>query len=286
MSFKENLLKKIRIKQLARKVRSTIGSAESGLKIDKDAMRSLLEMSPYQYQQERDLDLYIEKREGEQSRILVLDNELPIYRTTVEDVLIRKSPYIKEMTKLGNIIKILKDSDVKVSRKEESVNTVEKECIDLLDLSFNAADIQEIAEDGISSLENGYAEGVKEALALFAEILSYQPAPTAFRLRHYEIFGALIEKSAGELIYGPSVIFSLIDNSLRLLSDQISSLDKSKIEFFQQVAQGNEKASAEGSEVFKYLEKEVLAKKEKGSGFRVKVSGVSRAAQFDRIKKL
>ena len=264
MSFKENLLKKIRIKQLAHNVLTSIGPAESGQKIDKDAMRSLLEMSPYQYQQARDLDLYIKKGDSEPDRILVLDNELPIYRTAVEDVLIRKSPYIKEMMKIRNIIKILKDSDVKVSRKEESVKTVEKECIDRLDLSFDEADIKEIARDGISALENGYAEGVKESLALFSELLGYQPAPQVFRIRHHEIYGALTEKSAGELVYGPTVIFSLVDNSLRLLSVRISSFDKPKVEFFQQLAQGKEKASVEGSAVFEYLEKEVLAQKEKG----------------------
>jgi hypothetical protein len=264
MSFKENLLKKIRIKQLARKVLTSIGPAESGQKIDKDAMHSLLEMSPYQFQEARDLDLFIKKSDGEPDRILVLDNELPIYRTSVEDVLIRKSPYIKEMTKIGNIIKILKDSDVKVSRKEESVKTVENECIDLLDLAFDAADIKEIARDGISAHENGYAEGVKESLALFAELLGYQPAPHAFLVRHHEIFGTLMEKSGGELVYGPIVIFSLVDNSLRLLSLRISSFDKPKVEFFQQLAQGKEKASVEGSAVFEYLEKEVLAQKEKG----------------------
>jgi len=48
MSFKDNLLKKLRINQLSRTVLASIGSAESGLKIDKDAMRSLLELSPYQ----------------------------------------------------------------------------------------------------------------------------------------------------------------------------------------------------------------------------------------------
>jgi hypothetical protein len=264
MSFRENLLKKIRIKQLARQVLASIGPAESGQKIDKDAMRGLLEMSPFQYQKERDLDLYIEKDQGEPERILVLDNELPIYKTTVEDVLVRKSPYIKEMAKLGNIIKILRDSDVKISRKEESVKTVEKECIDRLDLSFEAADIGKMTEEAISALENGYAEGVRESLALFSELLGYQPAPAAFRVRHHEISGAMAEKSGGEIVFGPIVIFSLVDNSLRLVSDPISSLDKSKLEYFQQVVQGNEKASAEGSEIFRYLEKEVLAQKEKG----------------------
>jgi predicted transcriptional regulator YdeE len=58
MSFKENLLTKIKINRLAYKVIASIGPVESGSKVDKEAMRSLLEMSPYQHQKARDLDLY------------------------------------------------------------------------------------------------------------------------------------------------------------------------------------------------------------------------------------
>ena len=43
MSFKENLLKKIQIRQLSRKVLASFGPPEGPSKIDKDAMRSLLE---------------------------------------------------------------------------------------------------------------------------------------------------------------------------------------------------------------------------------------------------
>ncbi|MBW2585163.1 MAG: hypothetical protein JRE36_16810 [Deltaproteobacteria bacterium] len=259
MSLKDNLLKKITINQLSRKIMASFGPPESGLKIDKDAMRSLLEMSPYQYQKERDLDLYIEELDGEHSRILVLDNELPIYKTTVEDVLIRKSPYTKEMLSIKNIIKILKDSDVKLSRKEASLKTVQKECIDRLDLTYEASDID--ANEGADSLENGYAEGVVESLSLFAELLGYQPAPKAFRIRHHEIWGAVTEKEDGEILYGPVVVFSLVNNSLALLEEKISSFDKAKIEFFQQVVQGKEKAPIEGVDVFRYLKKTILKQK-------------------------
>ncbi|CAB1056890.1 hypothetical protein D1BOALGB6SA_1629 [Olavius sp. associated proteobacterium Delta 1] len=258
MSFKENLLKKIQISQLTRKVLASFGSPESASKIDKDAMRSLLDMSPYLYHRERDLDLFIEKLDGEQSKILVLDNELPIYRTTVEDVAIRKSPYTKEMLSIGNIIKILKDSDVKISRREESVQIIQKECIDRLDLSYNASDIEMIAKEGADSLENGYTDGILESLAFFAELLGYQPAPKAFRIRHHEIVGAVTEKQGGQIWYGPAVVLSLIDNSLGMIEDKISSLDKAKIEHFQQVAQGKEKPSVEGKEVFRYLTDAVL----------------------------
>ena len=258
MSFKENLLKKIQINQLARKVLASLGPSETGSKIDKDAMRSILELSPYKYQKERDLDLYVEDLTGEFGKILVLDNELPIYRTTVEDVAIRKSPYTKEMLKIRNIIKILKDSDVKISRKEKSLEIVRQECIDRLDLAYDATDIEAIAQEGVDSLENGYTEGIRESLMLFAELLGHQPPPRAFRLRHHEISGALAEKQSGEIVYGPAVILSLIDNTLRMTKDEISSLDKAKIEFFHLVAQGKERPDIEGSEVFRYLKEAVL----------------------------
>jgi len=258
MSFKDNLLKKITINQLSSKVLASFGPPESGLKIDKDAMRSLLEMSPYQYQKERDLDLYIEELDGEQSRILVLDNELPIYKTTVEDVLIRKSPYTKEMLSIKNIIKILKDSDVKLSRKEPSLKTVQQECIDRLDLTYNASDIEAIAREGANSLENGYTDGIVESLSLLAELLGYQPAPKAFRIRHHEILGAVTEKENGEILYGPVVVFSLVNNSLAMLEDKFSNFDQGKIALFQKVARGEEKAPIEGVEVFRYLKEAAL----------------------------
>ncbi len=260
MSFKENLLTKMKINRLADKVITSIGPVESGSKVDKDAMRSLLEMSPYQHQKERDLDLYVEGIDQEQKKIFVLDNELPIYRTTIGDVVVRKSPLIKEMVKIRNIIKILKDSDVKLSRKDESVKTIQKECIDRLDLSFSAADIDEIAGDGLASLERDYPDGVIECLELFSELLNFKPAPKAFQLGRHKIFGALTPKAAGEVLFGPMVIYSLIHGSLKLIEEQISSFDKTKIELVQQVASGKEKAAVEGPDIFEYLKKALLKK--------------------------
>ncbi len=257
MSFKENLLKKIQIDQLTRTVLQSVGTADSGLKIDREAMRRLLEMSPYEYRKVRDLDLYVREGEGQKEKILVLDNELPIYLTTVDDVAMRKSPFTSEMVKIRNIIKILKDSDVKVSIKQDSVKTIQKECIEQLDLSYTPEDIEQIAKEGAAALENGYAEGVKESLLLFADLLDYQPPPKAFDIRHHEIFGSLTSGQAGEILYGPAVIYSLIDNSLKLIDEPISNLDKPKLEFFQRVAAGKETASVEGAEVFEYLKSKV-----------------------------
>ncbi len=260
MSFKENLLTKIKINQLATKVIDSIGPVESGSKADKDAMRRLLEMSPYQYHKSRDLDLYLENIDQDRQIIFVLDNELPIYKTTIDDVTMRKSPLISEMVKIRNIIKILKDSDVKLSRKEESVKAIQKECIDQLDLSFNESDIDEISKDGQASLERDYPDGVIECLELFAELLEYEQAPKAFKLGRHKIFGHLTTKAGGEVSYGPMIIYSLIHGTLKLIDEQISSFDKTKIELIQQVTAGKQKAAAEGPAVFDYLKNAVLSK--------------------------
>ena len=68
MSFKENLLKKIEIDKMAKQVIASMGPPESGRKIDKTIMRSLLEMSDYTYKRKRDLDLYIEDIDAEKTR--------------------------------------------------------------------------------------------------------------------------------------------------------------------------------------------------------------------------
>jgi len=149
MAFRENLLQKIRIDQLAGRVLATIGALGSEVKLDKEAMRQLLSLSPYSPQRVRDLDLYVEETDAPVKKILVLDNELPIYRTTVADVAMRKSPTVGEMAKIWNIIKILRDSDVKISRKADSLKAVQDESIARLDLSFNAEDINDIRRDGI-----------------------------------------------------------------------------------------------------------------------------------------
>jgi hypothetical protein len=79
------------------------------------------------------------------TRILVLDNDLTIYHTTVEDVVLRKSPTVKEMVSIRNAIKILNDKDVVISKKEASLKTIRDICIDQLDLHYTAADIDGIA---------------------------------------------------------------------------------------------------------------------------------------------
>ena len=258
MSFKENLLKKIKIDKMSRQVIASIGPVDSGRKIDKNIMRKLIELADYTYKRKRDLDLYIEDIDAEKTRILVLDNDLAIYNTSVYDVAMRKSPTVKEMMNPFNVIKILKDTDVVISKKEDYVKTVQQECIAKLNLAFNASDLDEIAGDGLASFENGYSDGVIECLELFSEILHYRNAPKAFRVAHHKITGASAKNENGEEMFGPMVLYSMIHNTLKLIDQQIGSFDRERIEFVQHVAAGKKKASAEGSDVFQYLKATAL----------------------------
>ena len=124
MSFKENLLNKIEINKIAKKVLNSIGQIGSNRKIDKSAMKSLMEKSPYKFQKARDIEFFVKKNDAGKDKILVLDNELALYNTTVDDMAMRKSPTVKEMLYFRNAIKILNDKDVVVSKREDSLKTI------------------------------------------------------------------------------------------------------------------------------------------------------------------
>jgi len=265
MPFKENLLNKIRIDKMAQKVISSLGTSESGNKIDKETMRGILAMSTYHSRRERDLELFTQHAESNLQKILVLDNELPLYNTTVEDVVLRKSPTLKEMLSIRNARKILNDTDVLICKKGDSVKFFQNELIAMLDLSFDKSDLQEIEKDGIASLERGYADGVTETFELFSELLGLSPLPKAFMISNNIIIGQSDTKESGETRFGPFFIYSIINNTIKLFDEKIGILDKDKIELLHMTASGKAKSSMEGPAVFQYLTDAVLSRKKNQS---------------------
>lgn len=259
MSYKDNLLKKIEIDRLARTIAGAIGPVESGKRIDKTVLGQLMVYFPWTLRQERDLTLYLEADGAAKTRILVLDNDLTIYNTTVEDVALRKSPTVKEMVSIRNAIKILNDKDVVISKKAASLKTIRDICIGELDLRFTVADIDGIAGEGVASLENGYAQGVQECLMLFAELLGLAAAPKAFTLNHHDIYGNVSEKPGGETTFGPLVMFSRIQGTLTCLEAPLSSRDKGRFDRLKALAAGQAEAAASGSAVFDLMKAKVLA---------------------------
>ena len=253
MGFKENMLQKIEIDRLAQTVVASIGTPESGRKVDKPAMQKLLDIGAYAHLRRRQMDLYLKKPDQQRGAILVLDNDLTLYDTTVDDAVMRKNPLFKEMLSLGNIRKILNDKDVVISRKDESVRRIQQECIAALDLSYSDSDIALLAREGQGSLDGNDPEGVLESLAVFSEILDLKPAPQAYRFSHHEIVGELIRKDTDAFEYGPVVIYSRVDNTIKLMEQPLDISVESAIDSFKQVVNGRRNADRQGHAVFQYL---------------------------------
>lgn len=259
MSFKANLLTKIAIDRLTGRIAAAIGPVESGRRIDRALLEQLMGYFPWTHRRERDLSLYLERDGVGKGRILVLDNDLTIYNTTVDDVVLRKSPTIKEMVSIKNAIKILNDGDVIESRKAASLDTIRQICIDRLDLDFTVADIDDLARGGIDALENKDADSIAEHLMLFAELLGLEAAPQAFALEHHDIYGTHGQTPGGEATFGPLVMFSRPNDTLVCLETTLRSRDKGRFARLKAAAAGEIETAADGPAVFTLMKSKVLA---------------------------
>jgi hypothetical protein len=262
MGFKENLLQKLEIDRLSKKVVASVTPPADGAKFDRQSMRRLLETGAFRkvtYEQ-RGLELYVLENDRERKKIIVLDNGLAIYHTTLDDVALRKSPTVKEMISIRNAVKILSDKDVLLSKRGESVAVVREKLIAGLDLSFTEADIAAIEAEGAASLENGYREGVLESLALFAELLDYRKAPKPFRMPQQEVLGMVSHTADGQLRFGPMFIYSNPFNTLKWVDQGVAADDLGQLEGLKRIATGKEKATLEGADVLHRLREAVLEK--------------------------
>ena len=262
MSFKENLKKKLLIDSLPKIVLQSMGSRERPRKIDKETMRRLLSLSPFVPEKRRDLELYFRELEPGIGEVLVLDNELPLYkRTTLDDVTLRRSPELKEMISIRNIIKILNDSDILMCKGRDALRYVHDRALDLLDLRFEESDIEEMANDGIDALGSGDSEAVMETLDLFVELLGYESVPAAVLVSDYMMLGARHEAEGGRETFGPIIMYNDRTNILRLIEKTLSMDDPVTYEVIPGVALGEAEPDAEGYWVFQFLKEEVLRKK-------------------------
>lgn len=256
MSFRENLLTKTAIDRAAENIIASIRPVGDIHKIDRESMVYLLTFAEYAFERRRDLDLYYKDEDGDKKRILVLDNDLAIYHTTIDDVVIRKSPYVKEMISLRNVIKILNDTDVVVSKKAASVRAIQNECISRLDLAFNETDLEEIAQSGVDAVAVADAEAVAEAVSLFAEILGYEKPPKKFIARGQMVLSRLTLTEDDTRLHGPILLYNAEENRIKLVNDQIKVTETAKIDRLHKIASGMAKPDMEGGEVFDFLKQE------------------------------
>lgn len=263
MNFRDHLLHKITIDELSARVARSLRDPNSGKNFDKETMRQLLSMGPYRHQRERDMDLFVQEKGSREGTILVLDNGLAIYRTTMEDVILRKNPTVKEMVSIRNAIKILNDKDVVISRKVDSVKAVRQVLMDELNLDYEAQDIEALAKEGRDALGNGDASGVEQSLRLFAELLGFVALPKAFRAQDEvtRTWGHIQTTASGAYVVAPVVVYYRTDNTLKLVQGPLDTRQKGDMDKYQMVLTGEIKADIEGTEAFGWLQDRVLSEK-------------------------
>jgi hypothetical protein len=259
MSFKENLETKIRVDRLAQRVTASIGSVSGGFKIDKTDMRVLLEMAGYQPDTRRGQEMYAKDFTADKFPIVLLDNELKIYDTDVDDVLIRKNPTLGEMVKLRNIRKILNDKDVVTSSRAETVGKIRREILEKLDLTFTDADIEAFYNEGVDALEHHRAETVVAVLGIFSEILTLFPPGSGFS-GELTVFGF---RSVHDWKYGPVYVYSPSKNFLHFYNVVLAAGDSQNPATYLELMDGETEPAAEGTDVLDDLRIKALALPEK-----------------------
>ena len=260
MPFKENCLKKLTLDRMRVRVLSTLGPVGGGGKIDKKAMRALFSAAGYRCERLRGLELYLPEGTGDSERqqLFVLDNDIPMYDSTVADVVMRKEPTLKEMISIKNALRILNDSDVVVSRKEKSVDVVYAQGVDRLDLTYTPEEIKQLEYEGRGAVEWKDSETVIEVLSLFGELLGFVPEPLALGVEHVHIRGRLSCPMGEGEVFGPAVIYDRRDDTLRWLADAVALANKGAVDRFLARAGGDGAPDMEGTSVIKFLAEEVM----------------------------
>lgn len=258
MSFKNNILLKIQMNRLAERVNESLKlSYDSPAKIDRKSMEEMLSLSGFRHTRERFMDIYVKEQEDGKQWFLVLDNELPIYKTTIEDVLLRKNPTLKEMISIRNAIKILKDSDVIISKKNKTVALIQNQVIAPLNLSYTEQDLSSVMDEGASALEKWDKEAVIQCMDIFCELLSYVDLPKPFQMNNYVFRGAIAEKE-DQTVIGPIMIYDTIHNLLYFVEKSVENADKENTASVLDIAVGRQKSDLAGKDVWLALKNKIL----------------------------
>jgi len=253
MSFKENLKAKIKLDRLFQSLLSTTREPPGKRWLDKELTKELLAMTDFEHKKARGLHLYIRPLEGEIMEVAVLDNELPIYHTTVDDVTLRKSPYWQQMFSIRNVRKIMNDHDVIASKGKESLKRLYDSALALLDLSYTRDDLALLLEDARRGMEQRSISQIQESLSFFFDLLHFQPVSL-------DVLGPSVQSFAGpKLNGGPVPSFEhlvLLDEEklwLGLKRGAFSPQEDSDLAWVMQCARGEKKADLQGTEVFEFL---------------------------------
>ncbi len=252
MGLKEQLKEKIYIDKLYNSILEKIRKYGGKIAVAKDFIRELLKKADYEGKEIRDLKIYTCNDD-----ILVLDNELPIYRhTTVEDIAMRRSPTLGEMISLRNIKRILTDSDIVFKKGLDSLYYLYNKVLSRLDLTVTPAEMRQIVEGGISAYRQDESAQVWETIELIFEILTYKEVGAELRLPPYLTYG-IPEHNNGKR-YRDLVIITPDYREIKLIKGSFLASEMNTVFHLTQVALGKEKADIEGANVFIYWGEQAL----------------------------
>jgi len=260
MSFKENLKTKVKLDRLLLKLVSTIKEPPGRWWLDKDLTQELLDMTDFEHRKVSNLHLYVRPLDGEIMEVVVFDNELPIYHTTVADVALRKSPYWQQMFSIRNIKKIMNHHDVLVSKGKESLKRLHANALALLDLTYTGDDLALLLEDARKGLERKSIEQIQESIDLFFELLNFQSVSLEVLEQDLQIF-ARPKLNAGNVpSFDHLILFDEKTLSLGLKKGLFSPESDSDLAWVMRYVRGEETADLKGGDVFKFLADLALAK--------------------------
>jgi hypothetical protein len=253
MSFKENLKAKIKLDRLYQSLVSTTREPPGRRWLDKELTKELLAMTDFEHKKMRDLHLYIRPLEGVIMEVAVLDNELPIYHTTVDDVTLRKSPYWQQMFSIRNVRKIMNDHDVIASKGKESLKRLHANALALLDLGYTRDDLALLLEDARRGVEQKSIVRMQESFDLFVELLNFQPMSLEGLERDLQIFARPKLNGGAVPSFEHLILFDEENLSLGLKKGAFSPQNDLDLTWVMQYARGEETADLQGIGVFEFL---------------------------------
>jgi hypothetical protein len=253
MSFKENLKAKIKLDRLYQSLVSTTREPPGRRWLDKELAKELLAMTDFEHKKVRDLHLYIRHLEGEIMEVAVLDNELPIYHTTVDDVTMRKSPYWQQMFSIGNVRKIMNDHDVIASKGKESLKRLHASALALLNLTYTRDDLAPLLEDARRGLEQKSISQIQESLDLLFELLDFQPLSLEALEARFQSFARPKPNGGGVPTFEHLILFDEENLSLGLKKGTFRPQSDLDLAWVMQYARGEGTADLQGIDVFEFL---------------------------------
>ena len=260
MSLKENLKLKIKLDRLLLKLVSTIREPPGQRWLDKPLTRELLGMTDFEAVKVRDLHLYVRPCEGTNTEVVVLDNELAVYHTTVDDVALRKSPVWQEIFSIRNIKKIMNDQDVITSKGKASLKKIHADAVALLDLTYGRDDLTQLLDDAREALAQKSIEQLEEVLELFTHLLDFKPVSLGVPVNDLQFFARHVYKAGEAPVFEHLILFNEKTPALGMRRGIFSPQNDLDLNWVLKYARGKESPDLKDIQVFEFLSELALEK--------------------------